>query len=287
MFFVPEWDTAIMTNTIHPYHGRASGYNQAKDAAMSLFKPLSPEKEKEFQQTKAVLQQTLSAMKNSKNNMAQQKKAMAQQKLQYIKEAIKNLKQMAFTDPKAMARMAARLARELAAALKEYASAGATFTEIQNASGNAAATADQTANNASSTENGNHDAAPEMHLEIVDIPTSETETEPHENNPFKAYENTQKYGQESDKSDNIITTRRKDDDGEFIKEARKILDELRSIIKQQKFKLENGSPADQDEAKKADKALQEAEKAMSNLDATLGTTLTHTLGNISGGIFNA
>lgn len=243
-------------------------FNQDKAASLSLFKPLDPEKEREFQNSKAVLNQTLAAMKNSKNQIGQQKKAMAQDKITRIKEAIKNLKQMSFMDKKAVARMAARLARELASAIKEYASAGATYTEISSASAQASPVQTSPAH-AEPVQ-----AAPvqaEANTEAVQTETdAATEAAQAEKNPFQAYEKTQKFGTKEENGTKII--RKKDDNSTFIKDAKQLLEELRGLIKGQRkktglksFFTQKHDNQDDQPLKEAEKALQQADRALSSL----------------------
>lgn len=276
-----------MMNTLHPYNGLRAGYNQAKDSAALLFKPLDPKKEKEFRETKAVLQQTLSAMKNSKNTLAQQQKAMAHQKVIRLKEALKNLKQMGFMDPKAVARMTARLARELASAIKEYASAGATYSEISTAGSG-------TDNHVTATPADN---SKEQQAETVETQHVVPETEPMQNgmkqaasasnpnpdpNPFHAYEKTQNFGQTKDRNENG-TIRKKDDDSPFMKDAKEILEELRNLVKTRRHKsglkalFGLGRASDHEKsAYEAEKSHSEAEKLLREADRAF-TSLTRNL----------
>lgn len=70
--------------------------------------------------------------------LATQRKSYAQQKVQRIRESIKALKMTGIIDAKVLARMAAQLARELAAAVREYAAAGGN-PKLNNALSDSAA----------------------------------------------------------------------------------------------------------------------------------------------------
>lgn len=275
-----------MTGMITPFSGQ-SGVT----AKLSLLQPLDPEKAKKAEETKQVLQQTLAAMKNSKNKLGQDKKAMAAQKIARIKESLKNLKMMQFTDPKAMAKMAARLAKELASAVKEYASAGATFTEVQSSGGGAtppAASGEAAQGNATPDAVAQADAqTTEAHLAenpvTVPVPTGETATgekavKDEANKAVNAYEKTQHLKNDEDGNKTI---RKKDDDSEFIKEAKKIMDELREMIKSLRQKVGKKPLFKNDEVGEAEKALKEAERefaamtrALSAGGGDLGATAT-------------
>lgn len=93
---------------------------------LSVFQPLSPEKQKKTDETKQALQQALQTAKQIPGEAKAQRQAAAQQKITRIKEAIKALRQMPGMDPKSVARMIARLARELARAVGEYKATGGT-----------------------------------------------------------------------------------------------------------------------------------------------------------------
>lgn len=261
-----------MTGVITPFSGQ-SGVN----AKLSLLQPLDPEKAKKAEETKQVLQQTLMAMKNSKNKLGQEKKAMAAQKIARIKESLKNLKMMQFTDPKAMARMAARLAKELASAVKEYASAGATYTEVQNAGGGTSPTAQATQSDGTGQKDAVTQAdaqTTEAHLaeNPVTVPVATTpspkdeQTKDDTSKATGAYEKTQSLSNE-DKG--TKTTRQKDDDSEFTKEAKKIMDELREMIKSLRQKVGKKPLFKNDEVGEAEKALKEAEREFAAMSRAL------------------
>lgn len=92
--------------------------------------------EKQLNDNKEVIAQ----LRNSKVYGAQLKKAAAAEKLKRIKAEIQMLKTMG-GDPKIVAKQIARLAKELAAAVREYVSAGGTTSPDQTASADTATSA--------------------------------------------------------------------------------------------------------------------------------------------------
>ena len=97
-------------------------------------------------------------LKNGKSSAAQSKKAEAAEKIKRIKAEIQMIKTMG-GDPKLVARQIARLARELATAVHDYASAGATPLEGAEAGSSAEMSSDNNAGRADSAA-GNEATAP-------------------------------------------------------------------------------------------------------------------------------
>lgn len=89
-------------------------------------------------------QQALNTLKQANSSQAQQRKANAKAKVDRLKKELENLRLMG-GDPKAIARRAAQISRELAAAAKEYAAskgqAGLGLPEGAEAGGDTAVTA--------------------------------------------------------------------------------------------------------------------------------------------------
>ncbi|MEP0068763.1 hypothetical protein [Pyruvatibacter sp.] len=85
------------------------------------------------------------------------RKARAQEKIDQIKKQLEALRMLANIDPEAAARQAARLSRELASAVREYASAGGDTGALTGASGS---TASPGAQSSAGSEAASGDAAP-------------------------------------------------------------------------------------------------------------------------------
>lgn len=95
-------------------------------ATIPAFPALSPEKQKKADAAKQILQQSLDTLKNGKPEINAQRKSAAAARIAQIKQAINAMRQVAGMDPKAMARMLAMLAKQLASAVSEYKAAGGT-----------------------------------------------------------------------------------------------------------------------------------------------------------------
>lgn len=224
----------------------------AKEAG--LFKPLDPEKAKKFENAKAALQQALKTAKEAPNEINRQRKAMAAEKIKRIKEQLKTLKQMPGADPKMIARMAARLARDLAQALKEYASAGATGSEVQAAGGGGAGASAPVSSAQASDESAVSENA----------------------DGIKAYASAQGLVDDSgfpvDKSSDPEMVWKKDDDSEFMNEAKRLMDELRNIIKMQRIRSGPKERFKRDDVADAEKAMQDMERAFQSAQRALSAT---------------
>lgn len=105
----------------------------AKDTIIDSIRRIDPKNadalEKQLNDTKQVIAQ----LQNSKVYGAQSSKAAAAEKLKRIKAEIQMLKAMG-GDPRVVAKQIARLAKELAAAVREYASASGATSPDQTAS---------------------------------------------------------------------------------------------------------------------------------------------------------
>lgn len=98
--------------------------------------------DKATERDKAKLDEARAALQALKSRppsqAAEERKALARKKVDQLKARIRMLQMSASMDPKATARMAAQLARELGAAVKAYASAGGSTAELGLASAGAA-----------------------------------------------------------------------------------------------------------------------------------------------------
>jgi hypothetical protein len=229
------------------------------------FPPLDPVQTKKAEDIKAVLQQTLDTLKNSKSEISDQRKAMAAERVARIKAAIKALKQTPGMDPQAMAKMVARLAKELASAVKAYKAAGGTDAAV--ASGGAApATPTASASNPQASTEVTAAVETEM---PVDYSTPSEAADPQATQQMamgvKAYQQTQTNtsGKKSGK----------EQDDAFIKDARDVLEELKFMAKLQKIRIkikkEDALIGDFDPSMRdirvIEKAVDEAEKALTQI----------------------
>ncbi len=204
---------------------------------------LDPEKAKKAEEVKAVLKDALATIKNSKTDYKAQAKVQAAERVARIKEQLKMLRQMAGMDPKMIARVAAQLAKELAAAVKAYKAAGGADASVS------ATVSTPATNDAAKTE------TPE---------TAEVEA------PAPAAE-TAKAAQSYEKSQGLDpSSAEKEKDRGFLKDAKEILEELKSWVKTQRARMKKSHVPDMmnpdlKDVRAAEKAFAETEKDMQKI----------------------
>ena len=106
--------------------GAGTAANSPAGQAASLLSRLQktdPEKAEEISKKLTEARNASAQISAAEVDQNAERKAAAMEKIQRIKEQLKALRMLGSGDPKAMARQAARLSRELAAAVKEYAAA--------------------------------------------------------------------------------------------------------------------------------------------------------------------
>lgn len=204
---------------------------------------LDPEKAKKAEAVKAVLNDALQTLKNSKTDYKAQAKAQAAERVARIKEQLKMLRQMAGMDPKMIARVAAQLAKELAAAVKAYKAAGGTDADVS------AAPATPTTPPAS-------EASEPAPVEINMADTAKA---------AQTYEKTQSQPPDPDGK-----SADKEQDRAFLKDAGEILEELKGWVKTQRARLKKSHLPDMmnpdlKDIRAAEKAFAETEKDMQKI----------------------
>ena len=121
--------TGLYRSLIDPagkkYAGADAKSRTSEAIMMDKIRGADPERADALEKRLNDSRQVIAQLSNSKSNAAQSKKAAAAEKVKRIKAEIQMLKTMG-GDPKLVARHIARLARELKAAAREYASAGST-----------------------------------------------------------------------------------------------------------------------------------------------------------------
>jgi hypothetical protein len=133
----------------------------------------------------ALSEEAVARLETAEKEMREARKEAAREKVARLKAQLQALRMLAVSDPEAAAREAARLARELAAAVRAYVSAGGDASEAANATGattstNAAASAGGDEPSASASELTTSDAAAPSDddaaaAERVSVPGARTE----------------------------------------------------------------------------------------------------------------
>lgn len=186
------------------------------------------------------------ALKSAKDGFQSQGKEIARQKVELIKERIKALKLIARADPQAVARLAARLAKELDAAVKSYVEAGGTAAIAAGASVPAPAA-------------GSGPDAPAPDRPELAPPTAQTLLDDGS-------------GAEVDAEAPSTTPSGDTGDGDraFINLARDLLKDLEKVLETARHHLSLTGNRDADrDVEEADKAIRETAKSLDHLAASL------------------
>lgn len=107
---------------------RTRGTGSGRDSLLAMLEKSDPEGTKALRNQMAETRSVLDRMESVRENAGDQRKEAARQKIERIKAQLAMLRLLAAADPEAAARQASRLARELAAAVKDYTASGGTAT---------------------------------------------------------------------------------------------------------------------------------------------------------------
>jgi len=102
--------------------GKRSGEDD--NSLLGILRKLDPEKAETLKEKLDEAKEVQARLDSVRESASEQRKAAAAEKIARIKAQIKALQLLASANPEAAARLAARLARELASAVKAYAAAG-------------------------------------------------------------------------------------------------------------------------------------------------------------------
>lgn len=169
-------------------------------------------------------------------DLGAEQKAAAAQKVQRLKDQIKMLLMMgAAGDPKANARQIARLAKELAVAVHEYASAGGSST--QNATAGSSPQPAASSQNSVQTAQSPADST----ATVADASTNTTA-------PPQSASSTDASGDKQQLRDAMLgvaadikqKTQESDADRAFIKEVRDLIEKLKALARQQQARIQPG-----------------------------------------------
>jgi hypothetical protein len=218
-------------------------------------------------------------LKQRRSDVSEDRKAIARQKIEQLKARLQALRAMASVDPQGTARLAAKLARELGAAVKAYAAAGGMVAGASPAvtvptSGSAAAGAEA----GIGTEAGAGNAAPAVAGEAsaaTDQTKADGETGGDEAgkqaNPYQqAIEEQKAQAQEM-----VRRSAEKQADTDFMAEVRKLAAELKALVRQAVEK----TPGDNDalnpaEARAMKAAIEAMDREVEQAGADLGGSLS-------------
>jgi hypothetical protein len=240
-----------------------------KDHPTTLFTLLEksdPEKAEALRKEQAQVRELIEQLRSSQKDVNERRKEAARQKVERLKAEIAALRMMASSDPEAVARQAARLARELSAAAKEYAAAGGSANSITTA----VSIGPTTPTVAESTQ-----TATSVPTDTKTVADTQSAKSAHQDAPTTDDDRTafrEKINEQiADAQKQFASTT---EDETFIRTVRHLMNELKAIIKnaQLKIQLENGTSSDRN--------VEDAEKALRDTQASLNAISTGALSSV-------
>ncbi|SFJ21415.1 hypothetical protein SAMN03159338_1090 [Sphingomonas sp. NFR04] len=195
-----------------------------------------------------------------KSRTSDDQKARAAQKVKELKARLQALKMIYAGDPKKLARAAAQIARELAAAVKSYTSAGGSTVELGGAEGGDASAGGAAPAGEAGTDSaiaGAGEATP-----AAESPAKENAaTEGEAAKPEAAAPAATRAADDKRAAD---AARAKADD-EFKNDARALARELKAALRRKDHKHRNEDPRDGSDKQSAEQALASVEQAVGAL----------------------
>ncbi|RZJ94964.1 MAG: hypothetical protein EON88_11710 [Brevundimonas sp.] len=220
----------------------------------------------------------LQSLKSQRSSANEDKKAAARQKVEELKARIRALRMTMVGDPEAMAKIVARLARDLGAAVKAYAAAGGSATGMgMQAAPAGAGTAPADASGAEASAQGvMPEAAGETAQETPADPDATGEDASANKNPYRAIAERQ----QAEAAEQARKNADKGADARFASDVKSLMNELKAILRQaeQQGKREgdDGPSPGQDAA---DKALKEVQGALDDMTSPISG-----MGSLGGGV---
>jgi len=252
----------------------------------------NPEKAQSLRTELGQARQILSQIQSSKIDTNKERQAAAQQKIEKLKAQIEALSMTAISDPEGTARKAARLARELAEATREYVKAGGKPSFSGNVSTNAPASNSPSTESTQSASETNASSAIEPSSISSNKSTSENDfiISAKEKTPSEEeLKGTTSSAQYITSIRNNINSRIEevsnrasstDEDQAFASKVRGLIMVLKNIIKTAKNKLETGEEdTDNKDITEAEKALAETENLLD--EGTLNTISSATVAAVN------
>lgn len=202
----------------------------------------------------------VATLKTIKTKSSDDQKARAAQKVKELKARLQALKMIHAGDPKKLARAAAQIAREFAAAVKSYTSAGGGTAELAGAeAGDASAGGAPPAGEAKA-----EGAAPGAGDATPADETAEKDEAPAEGEASKPGAATSPATRQADEKRAADAARAKADD-DFKNEARALARELKAALRRKDHKHRDEDPRDDIDKRSAEQALASVEQAVGAL----------------------
>lgn len=301
----PNLALSLLKGALSGRQNSAQAESKELNSILALLEQKDPAKADAFRREQAALKQTISQLQSSRTDQSEQRKEAARQKIEQLKAQIQALRMMAAANPKAAARQAARLARELASAAKDYDGAGGGGVSMPTIPAAAPATATTaTAATAASATTGTETAAASAAEAAAPVPViaAEPATDISASTESAAAPDVTSAEIQADELAGDVTEEQAADkpvalsqdeiksaineankqlgaaqaDSDFAREARRLMNELKMIIKAAKEKMQaDGDTKDNADIARAETALREMEQSLNEITAgALSTTVT-------------
>lgn len=232
-----------------------NGSSDRKNALIDLIATGNPEKASAIRKEQDQVSSIIQRLEASKVDLQDRLKQAASDKLEYIKAQIEALKLTAGGDPRTTAKQAARLARELASAVSDYANASSSSGPVSAAAiEGLAAGQDVTVTTTEVTE-------VTVSTLTIDLPAGSSAEQ-----TAGLRDLAEKQIAELDKK---LSDGKADE--EFLRKARKLLDELERIVGAAKRELETqeGGVTNNSDIKNAEGSLRDVGQSLNQLSISI------------------
>ncbi len=250
---------------------------------IGLIEKSDPDTADDLRKEQSQVESIIKQLQASKVDLEDRIKQAAAAKLARIKAELAILRLTAGGDPEATARKAARLAKELSAAVADYANAGSETTEATDqsnkdiTSANKAVTAPQDGQETLSGEANAGATQPQDNAEVSNPSAAPTDAEKSANAKTGLQQTV-----ETQIADAERKAAEKNAEAAFLREAKRILDELKSIIKTAKKQLEaQGETPPNSDIEQAENSIQETTNTLSQITSASVSVSTSVTVNIS------
>ncbi len=257
---------SLLKAATSPRKNATSG-QQASTAVIDMIAKSDPEKARQLKEQQEKSGSILQQLQSMKSDQKAERKEAARQKVEQLKKQIQALRMMAAGDPKAAAKRAAQLARELANATKEYASAGGNTGDLGGVSTPAAQSAPMQQENTAAEQQSatNTPPAADISDQTLTPPASTDSDTPAQDSIAKSAPTARDIVNEKIAEANKSQAER-EADNLFSNDVRKLLNDLKQIIKSAQQKLrDGGETGESQDASDAQKALREAELSLGDI----------------------
>lgn len=267
---------AAMSNAIRT-NSKTKGKQSPSEDILSLLEKQNPEQAKSLREKLAESNKILEQMKSSRMDLGERQKASARQKIAEIKAKLQMLQMMARINPEAAAKQIKKLSKELAAAVRQYASAGGSGIAPSSSASPAAPASTDGVTVSSDVATGvtppTTDSSPAPNtVETTPLPAEEAQnalpTEETFENNFKSSIREQIEKLESTYSKNK-------EDSDFTDNVREIKFLLKSILSTIKHELTLRGKKD------SKQEINTTERALQQVDRYLGQVITNSIAAVT------